>query len=73
MSYPTDPKSVQQALKVASALANPTIDEKNWNGLQERFKLNDTVLTGIKKLLEAAQKSPEVTLVLRCLAHKEQS
>jgi hypothetical protein len=64
---PTDPKAVQQALRVASALANPHIEEQNWTMLKERFKLNDTVLVGLKKIIEVSKDSPEMKLILQCL------
>lgn len=74
MSQPqTNPKNVQQAVKVAAALANPTIEDKNWVNLKERFQLNDPVFNGIKKIIDFSKDSPEVRLVLQCLTFNVQT
>lgn len=62
-----NPKNVQQAVKVAVALANPDIAEKDWTMLKTRFQLTDPCVDGLKKIITAMQGAPEVKLVLQCL------
>ncbi len=62
-----DPKSVQKAVKIALALANPVLSDKDWAQLKERFKLEDNILASVKKLVDACEKDPDLKTVLSCL------
>lgn len=63
----TNPKSVQQAVRLAVGLANPVLTEKDWQQVQSRFQLEENVLSGVKILIETCGKHPELKLVLSCL------
>lgn len=64
-----NPKNVQQAVKLAVALANPTLREQDWTQLKDRFQLDDTLLSGVKTLIETCGKHSELKTVLMCLTH----
>lgn len=64
---PTNPKNVQQAVKVAVALANPVLLEKDWAQLKERFHLEDGVLKAIRTLIASCKEDPDLKTVLSCL------
>lgn len=60
-------KNVQQAFKVALALANPALTEKDWSQLKERFVFEDNVLLSIKKLINFCKDDKDMKAVLACL------
>lgn len=62
-----NPKDVQRAVKVAIALANPTLTDKDWFQLKERFKLEENHLEGIKKLVEICSDDPQLKEIFSCL------
>lgn len=64
---PKNVKDVQQAVKLAVALANPTLREQDWSNLKTRFQLDDYLLTGIKNLVDTCSASAELKTVLNCL------
>jgi len=64
-----NPKNVQQAVRLAVALANPVLRNEDWMQLQTRFHLNEDVLKGMKVLIEVCESKPELKLVLSCLTY----
>jgi hypothetical protein len=64
-----NPKNVQQAVKVAVALANPTLRDQDWTQLKARFQLDDYLLSGVRTLVESCGKHPELKPILTCLTH----
>jgi len=64
-----NPKNVQQAVRLAVALANPTLREQDWAQLRDRFQLDDYLLKGVKTLIETCGDNPELKTVLSCLTH----
>jgi hypothetical protein len=64
-----NPKNVQQAVRLAVALANPKLREQDWTQLKDRFQLDDHLLSGVKILIETCGSHPELKPVLVCLTH----
>lgn len=64
-----NPKNVQQAVRLAVALANPSLREQDWTQLRDRFQLDDHLLSGVKILIETCSKHSELKPVLSCLTH----
>jgi hypothetical protein len=62
-----NPKNVQQAVKVAVALANPTLTEQDWGNIKQRFQLDDYLLEGVKTLVNQCKDVPSLKTVLSCL------
>lgn len=62
-----NPKNVQQAVKVAVALANPTVPDKDWALLKERFHLEDNMLLAMQNLVNACKGDDDMKTLLRCL------
>jgi hypothetical protein len=62
-----NPKNVQQAVKVAVALANPVLQDKDWAQLKERFHLDENLLKAVKTLIETCKEDPAMKTVLACL------
>ncbi len=62
-----NPKNVQQAVRLAVALANPVLREQDWQQLRDRFQLDDHLISGVKLLIETCGKNPELKPILQCL------
>ena len=63
-----NPKVLQQAVRVAVALANPSLEESDWDMLKRRFNLEDNWVLAIKELVKVASTNKDVKLVLNCLS-----
>lgn len=64
-----NPKNVQQAMRLAVALANPTLRDQDWEQLKNKFQLDDQTLTGLKLLIDTCNKHSELKPILSYLTN----